>query len=321
MAIEKALAVAVEKPWGCADLRPWSDERHEGAAIGELWFQRQHATAKPPALLLKLIFASEPLSIQVHPDDKLAGALGEPNGKTEAWYVLSAAPGAKVALGLRYRITAAQLRSSIEDGSIADIVQWREVKDDAVVFVPAGTIHAIGAGLIIAEIQQRSDTTFRLFDFNRNRGIDVDSALAAAIAGPADAPLPSAPNARALVQTRLIACPHFELELIELRAMGECTLDAGIETWILVLEGSASIGRAEARMGEAIFLENEFATIAAGPAGLRGLCARAGRKSGFDSRETPDRGLPTFVHGPANSMLSARPLPAMPQIHSMETKA
>ena len=86
-------------------------------------------------------------------------------------------PGAKIAIGLKRRMTSAQLRASIEDGSIADLVQWRGVVNDDVIFVPAGTIHAIGAGLVIAEIQQRSEATFRLFDYGRQRELHVDDAV------------------------------------------------------------------------------------------------------------------------------------------------
>ena len=96
-----------------------------------------------------------------------AQSMGLPNGKTEAWYVLSATPEAKVALGLKRRLTPQQLREAIDDGSISDLVVWQAVSAGDVIFVPAGTIHAIGAGLVIAEIQQRSDATFRLFDHGR----------------------------------------------------------------------------------------------------------------------------------------------------------
>ncbi len=186
MAIEHACMRVVRKPWGSTDLRPWSEIRHDGVAIGELWFQRADMNAPDPALLLKLLFTKEPLSIQVHPDDAFAQSIGLAHGKTEAWYILSATPGAKVAVGLKRRLAAPQLRTSIEDGSIADLVHWRRVLKDDVIFVPAGTIHAIGAGLVIAEIQQRSDATFRLFDYGRQRELHVDNAVAVANAGPAE---------------------------------------------------------------------------------------------------------------------------------------
>ena len=111
--------------------------------------------------------------------------MGLPNGKTEAWYVLSAAPGAKVAVGLDRRLTQQQLRQAVDDGSISDRVVWRTVFPDDAISVPAGTIHAIGAGLVIAEIQQRSDATFRLFDHGRQRELHIERAIAVADAGPA----------------------------------------------------------------------------------------------------------------------------------------
>jgi mannose-6-phosphate isomerase len=105
MAIEHASVQVVRKPWGVADLHPWSSSDGSGDSIGELWFQRADTNAPIPALLLKLLFTSEPLSIQVHPDDAFARGIGLPNGKTEAWYILSAAPDARIAVGLKRHLT------------------------------------------------------------------------------------------------------------------------------------------------------------------------------------------------------------------------
>src|ERR1700744_263008 len=116
MTIEHAMIRVVDKPWGSADLRPWNT-LHDGAAIGELWFERSDPNASPPALLLKLLFTTAPLSVQVHPDDAFARSVGLDHGKTEAWHILSATPDAKIATGLRRRLTPPQLRLSIEDGS------------------------------------------------------------------------------------------------------------------------------------------------------------------------------------------------------------
>ena len=167
MVAELALAHALPKPWGVVDLFPWSKAGYDGKKIGEIWYGRADNSGVDPSLLLKLLFTSQPLSIQVHPNDVFARSMGLPNGKTEAWYILSATPEAKVALGLSRRLTPQQLREAIEDGSIADLIVWHAVSADDVISVPAGTIHAIGAGLVIAELQQRSDTTFRLFDPGR----------------------------------------------------------------------------------------------------------------------------------------------------------
>jgi mannose-6-phosphate isomerase len=105
MTIEHAPVRVVRKPWGVADIRPWSRIDVSGDLVGELWFQRIDKDAPGSALLLKLLFTSQPLSIQVHPDDEFARAIGLPNGKTEAWYILSATPGARVALGLKRDLT------------------------------------------------------------------------------------------------------------------------------------------------------------------------------------------------------------------------
>ena len=118
MPTELAAVRVVHKPWGVRDLQPWSSLDGSADAIGELWFERADQHAQTPALLLKLLFTSEPLSIQVHPDDTFARAMGMPKGKSEAWYILSAEPDARIGVGLKHRITPQQLRASIENGSI-----------------------------------------------------------------------------------------------------------------------------------------------------------------------------------------------------------
>ncbi len=155
----------------------------ENSKIGEIGTSGPTSAAHEPSLLLKLIFTNEPLSVQVHPGDAFAQSIGEARGKSEAWYVLSAEPGTRIALGLDRRLTSEQLREAIADGSIAKRIAWRQVACGDVVDVPAGSIHAIGAGLVIAEIQQRSDTTFRLFDYGRSRALHVEQAVAVADTG------------------------------------------------------------------------------------------------------------------------------------------
>ena len=152
MTIEHAIAHSLPKPWGAVDSRPWSSAGRNDNTIGEIWYERSGSAAVAPALLLKLLLTSQSLSIQVHPGDAYARTIGLPNGKTEAWYVLSAAPDAKIALGLKRRLTKQQLRQAIDDGSISDLVVWQAVCAGDTAFVPAGTIHAIGAGLVIVEI-------------------------------------------------------------------------------------------------------------------------------------------------------------------------
>ena len=105
-------------------------------AIGELWFQRADANAPGSALLLKLLFTEEPLSIQVRPDNSFAQSIGLPRSKTEAWYIVSAMPSAEIAIGLSEQLTAAQLRGSIDDGSISDLVQWNRSPEGRRHFCP-----------------------------------------------------------------------------------------------------------------------------------------------------------------------------------------
>ncbi|PNG25001.1 class I mannose-6-phosphate isomerase [Methylocella silvestris] len=275
MTIEYASARIVHKPWGSTDLRPWS-KIHDDKAVGELWFQRANLNAPDPALLLKLLFTKEPLSIQVHPDDAFAQSIGLANGKSEAWYILSAAPGAKVAIGLKRPVKPAQLRSAIEDGSIAGLIQWRRVAADEIVFVPAGAIHAIGAGLVIAEIQQRSEATFRLFDYGRGRELHLNNAVAAAHTGPAD-PQP-AQERLSDARTLLISSPHFIVERIVLAPKSSWDLHAESEAWLFAVKGDAQIGPVKAIAGEAAFIEEDDAEIRVGANGFTGLLAYPGPK-------------------------------------------
>jgi mannose-6-phosphate isomerase len=310
MAIEHASVQVVRKPWGVADLHPWSGIDGTGDAVGELWFQRVDRDAPIPALLLKLLFTSEPLSIQVHPGDAFARAIGLPNGKTEAWYILAALPDARIAVGLKRHLTPQELRASIKDGSIAGLTQWRPVLKGDIIFVPAGTIHAIGAGIVLAEIQQRSDATFRLYDYGRQRELHEDSAIAVSDAGPVQAQS----GARRLTaeRTALIASPHFIFELIDLPANSNWALKADRETWILVIEGQARIGLANTTVGDVIFVEADRAGVDVGPDGMSALIAYPGPDPAIsllqDAGEQMTKSVgPSPVRSPAlNEIVEAR---------------
>jgi mannose-6-phosphate isomerase len=269
--VEHARAQARPKPWGVVDLRPWSNARLDGRPIGEIWFERPDGAAIDPSLLLKLLFTSQPLSIQVHPDDAFARSIGLPNGKTEAWYILSAAPGAKIALGLNQRLTSEQLREAIDSGAISNLVHWQSVLPDDIIFVPAGTIHAIGAGLVIAEIQQRSDATFRIFDYDRQRELHLEHAIAAADAGPAE--LRVMPRRLTESRTLLLSNAHFVFERFELESNSTWCLDVERETWVLVTSGSARAGSFDIALGDAIFAQSARVDIQVGPTGMVGLAA------------------------------------------------
>ena len=211
------------------------------------------------------------MSIQVHPDDTYARAMGMPNGKSEAWYIISAKPGAQVGIGLKHRVTPQELRASITNGSIVELVQWRPVAKGDVVFIPAGTIHAIGAGIVLAEIQQCSDTTFRLFDYDRQRELHIDDGVAVANAWP----LRSSANPIRLTDERtvLVASRHFVLERVDLQEASSWALLAEPETWILVLDGHAAIGLAMVSIGQAMFVGGGRSSIEVGTNGLTALIA------------------------------------------------
>ena len=274
MAIEHASVRVARKPWGVADLHPWSSIDASGGAVGELWFQRTDRDAPVPALLLKLLFTSDTLSIQVHPDDAFARSIGLSNGKTEAWYILSATPDARVAVGLKRNLTPQELRASIRDGSIADMTQWRSVTKGDVIFVPAGTIHAIGAGIVLAEIQQHSEATFRLFDYGRQRELHEDNAVAVSEAGPIRTQ--AGPRRLTTARTALVASQHFVLERVDLPTNSNWVLNADRETWILVIDGQARIGTTDASVGDAVFAVADCADIKVGPAGISCLIAYPG---------------------------------------------
>lgn len=266
--------MSVPRPWGVVGGNFPVTTDDDGVAIGEIRYERPGQPASDPSLLLKVLLTSQPLSIQVHPDDAYAQSIGLASGKTEAWYVVSAAPGAKVALGLNQQMTPEHFRESVEDGSISTMAAWQAVSTGDVVSVPAGTIHAIGADLIIAEIQQRSDTTYRIFDYGRKRDLHVESAIAVANAGPVV--VQARPIALTDERTLLVSNPHFVFERIRLAPGTAWWLEAARETWLLVLNGGAHIGSFDVATGDAIFAQSDRVNINAGPDGLITLLAYSG---------------------------------------------
>jgi mannose-6-phosphate isomerase len=142
------------------------------------------------------------------------------------------------------------------------------------IFVPAGTIHAIGAGLVIAEIQQRSDATFRLFDHGRRRELHIENAIAVADAGPAEFRV--MPTRLSDTRTLLISSPHFLFERIDLVPSSEWCLEAKQETWLLVVDGSARTGTFDVAKGDVVFALSDRVDIRVGTAGMVGLVAYTG---------------------------------------------
>lgn len=167
----------VEKPWG-RDVLPAPFEAPAGKRIGEIWFE---PPAVLPQLLVKYIFTSEALSVQVHPSDAetLAKGLGK-QGKEECWIIVDADPGAVLGIGFREEVSPEAIRAGALDGTIEQLMQWHEVAPGDFFYIPAGTVHAIGAGISLIEVQQNSDITYRLYDYGRPRELHLDEGMAVA---------------------------------------------------------------------------------------------------------------------------------------------
>ncbi|MFN3388878.1 MAG: class I mannose-6-phosphate isomerase [Allosphingosinicella sp.] len=200
----------VEKPWGRIDLPVWAGGGG-GARVGEIWFAAPEGAPEPP-LLVKHIFTAERLSIQVHPDDAQARARGLPHGKSECWYIVDAEDGAALGLGLAEAVEPAALRAAALDGSIEALLDWKPVAAGDFFHVPAGTIHAIGGGISLIEVQQVSDVTYRLYDYGRPRELHLDDAVAVADPRPYPAELARKAAAGSAI---LVAGPHFTVLRVE----------------------------------------------------------------------------------------------------------
>ncbi|HET7103007.1 MAG TPA: type I phosphomannose isomerase catalytic subunit [Terracidiphilus sp.] len=260
----------VARVWGYHSLRPWFDFA-SGETIGEVWLTGDDCTVATGAhageslsslfrrypqafpgtdagsgspLLVKVLFAREKLSVQVHPDDLMAQKYGEPRGKTECWYVLAAEPGSQVAVGLRPGVTLDQVRAGIRDGTLEKSLHAIEIKRGDMVFVAAGTVHAIWPGSILLEVQQNSDLTYRMYDYGRPRELHVEKSLEAvrldAQAGRMEPKvLPD--------RTVLIEADYFSVERIAMAEerssatlRGEHEPEAGL-SYLFAASGSASI--------------------------------------------------------------------------------
>ena len=167
----------VEKVWG-RDTLPAPFTAPEGKRIGEIWFEPPEAL---PELLVKYLFTSEKLSVQNHPSDAQTEAKGlGKQGKEECWLVLDAEPGATLGIGFDEAIDQEEMRAAALDGSIEDKLTWHDVQAGDFFYIPANTVHAIGPGCSIVEIQQNSDITYRLYDYGRPRELHLDDGIAVA---------------------------------------------------------------------------------------------------------------------------------------------
>jgi mannose-6-phosphate isomerase len=200
----------------------------------------------PPAafpLLFKFLDANRVLSVQVHPDDERAARLEPPDrGKTEAWYVVAAEPESRIYAGLREGVGREQLAAAIRAGTCEEVLHAFEPEPGDCVFIPAGTVHAIGAGLLVAEIQQSSDVTYRLFDWNRTgpdgrpRPLHVEAGVEAVTRTGPVGPVAPAATADPAVR-RLVACEFFTLDEVRPDDSWPCGGDGGCH-FLAVIEGA-----------------------------------------------------------------------------------
>lgn len=243
----------VGKPWGRSKLpAPFANCGDE--PIGEIWFE---SAEEPLDLLVKYLFTSEKLSIQVHPSDELAGAIGAPSGKEECWLVLDVEPGAVLGLGTREPLSSHELRTAALDGSLEHLIDWKPVSRGDFYYVPAGTVHAIGAGVTLVEVQQNADITYRLYDYGRPRELHLGKGIKAATAAPH--PDRFAAKINFNCRQQLVAGPKFDLWLDDGWPSQGLT---GERAHLIPLTGSITAGGVTANAGECLLCtpHNELQT-------------------------------------------------------------
>jgi mannose-6-phosphate isomerase len=272
------------RPWGKASLLPWYAETGTNELVGEAWLtgpqcvietgalagQRLDEVAQEFAaemltpgaaaefpLLVKILFPDGKLSVQVHPDDAQAQAIGQPRGKTECWYVLEAEPGATLALGLKEGTTLEGMAEAVKDGSMESLMSWLPVEAGDMVFVDAGTVHAIGHGVVLLETQQTCDVTYRLYDYGRPRELHLEQGLAVTKLHTAAGKV--APK-KMDGFTRLIEQKYFVVDRFDVEAGTTVSLEdvTGLSECLVCLKGAGSVhsdgGAVELSLGEAVVI-------------------------------------------------------------------
>ncbi len=237
-----------ERPWGRSNL---PDVGGTGSRlIGEVWHQNFGQTLP---VLVKSIYTSERLSVQVHPDDAAARRAGLASGKEEWWLVTAAAPGATLGIGLKRPMSREALRASLHDGSIIDLMEWFPAKAGDYFHIPPGTVHAIGPGLDIVEVQQNADITYRLYDYGRGRKLHLDEGIAVS------QPIPHPSSLRGSLgwqghahnsPQKLSACAHFCIWKID---QGSCADLPDGDYQIVPLTGSAAFDGGIAECGAVLW--------------------------------------------------------------------
>tara|TARA_B100001179_G_C18599638_1_gene409364 strand:+ start:1304 stop:2110 length:807 start_codon:yes stop_codon:yes gene_type:complete len=226
---ERLETLRVVKPWGRDDVMqefgPTGEDR-----IGEIWFK---PSLRLDEVLVKFLFTSENLSVQVHPDDARSPT---GRGKEECWLILEAKPGARIALGFSEETDVGDIPSLADDGSLADRLEWHEVEAGDFFYVPAGTVHAIGSGITLVEVQQNTDITYRLFDYGRPRELHVEEGARVSNGRPYPAALRR--KVDPVTTTLLVDGPHFRLAQVGGSSGQEQTPAFAGPVQIVVLSGT-----------------------------------------------------------------------------------
>ncbi len=218
-------------------------------------------------VLIKIIDACDKLSVQVHPDDEYARAYENENGKTEAWYVLDCEEGASLIYGVNHNMTKEEFASAIEKGTLLEDMNVVRVKPGDVVFIPSGMLHAIGAGILLAEVQQSSNSTYRVFDYNRRdkngnlrelhvkKAVDVVDLKAMDVDFSPEGEEKAEGDAKI---TYLTGCEYFKMILTEVDGVYKDTADEKSFVSLLVLDGEGVLTSEEQcitlKKGSSIFI-------------------------------------------------------------------
>ena len=250
-ALTRLETIIVEKPWGRTDIpRAFGD--FGGRRIGEIWFSNPAGDDAP--IMVKFLFTSERLSIQVHPGDEAAQAAGFPRGKEECWLILDAEPGAELGVGLTAETTREALHDAALDGSIVDMIDWRPSKPDDFVYNRAGTIHAIGGGLTVVEVQQNVDCTYRLYDYGRPRELHLAEGLKVSHPGPGHDPRDTIVDANA--NRMLVSGPYFHLAHLAASVDPALLEHANGELTFVPLSAGCHVAGEIVALGEAVLLDD-----------------------------------------------------------------
>jgi mannose-6-phosphate isomerase len=294
------------RPWGTLDLSAIYPNHKFNERIGEAWLTGDNCVvANGPLakrsladlskefgselvgtaardsqrfpLLLKFLFPEEKLSVQVHPDDATAQRFGEPWGKTECWYVAHAKPGSQIALGLKPGVTRAQFEQSIHEKRPEELLNWVNVYQGEMIYLAGGTVHTLGPGSVMVETQQQSDTTYRLYDYGRQRPLHLERGLASVkertASGKVIRPAPVAINGGKSWRSSMIIAPYFTVDLFELKTPFEfSTTDDSGKTSVQILVAVEGCGVVEVQGRDPVTLAKGDAVVI--PAALQGFTVR-----------------------------------------------